>query len=71
MLNRIITASSNENDLVLDPFVGSGSTGIVCHVLGRRFMGIDSNKDYLDLAIKRFEDKKTASLLFSAGSDWT
>ncbi|MCJ7649877.1 MAG: site-specific DNA-methyltransferase [Candidatus Lokiarchaeota archaeon] len=69
LLNRIITASTNENDLVLDPFVGSGSTGIVCHVLGRKFMGIDNNKDYLDLAIKRFKDKKTASLLFSASSN--
>jgi site-specific DNA-methyltransferase (adenine-specific) len=69
LLNRIITASSNEGDLILDPFVGSGSTGIVCNVLGRRFMGIDNNKDYLDLAIKRFKDEKKASLLFSADSD--
>ena len=69
LLNRIITASSEENDLVLDPFVGSGSTGIVCHALGRRFVGIDNNKEYLDLAIRRFKDSKTASLLFSSSSD--
>ncbi|MFX1323576.1 MAG: DNA-methyltransferase [Promethearchaeota archaeon] len=65
LLNRIVSASSNEGDWVLDPFVGSATTGIVCSVLNRKFIGIDSNKEYLDLAIKRFKDKKKYSLLFS------
>ena len=64
LLNRIITSSSNEGDLVLDPFVGSGTTGVVCNILNRKFIGIDTSKDYLDLAIKRFRDAKSKELLF-------
>jgi len=64
LLNRIITSSSNEGDLVLDPFVGSGTTGVVCNILNRKFIGIDTSKDYLDLAIKRFRDTKSKELLF-------
>ncbi len=65
LLNRIISSSSNEGDCILDPFVGSGTTGIVCSILNRKFIGIDSNKEYLDLAIKRFKDKRKNCLLFS------
>ncbi|UCC18619.1 MAG: site-specific DNA-methyltransferase [Promethearchaeota archaeon] len=65
LLNRIISSSSKESDLVLDPFVGSGTTGIVCSILNRKFIGIDSNKEYLDIAIKRFKDKNKKNLLFS------
>ncbi len=64
LLNRIITSSSNEEDLVLDPFVGSGTTGVVCNILNRKFIGIDTSKEYLDLAIKRFRDTKSKELLF-------
>lgn len=65
LLNRIVSSSSNEGDWVLDPFVGSATSGIVCSVLNRKFIGIDLNEEYLDLAIKRFKDKKKYSLLFS------
>jgi len=65
LLNRIISSSSNENDWVLDPFAGSATTGIVCSILNRKFVGIDSNKEYLNLAIKRFKDKKKDRMLFS------
>jgi site-specific DNA-methyltransferase (adenine-specific) len=54
---------------VLDPFCGSGTTGIVCSILNRQFIGIDSNKEYLDLAIKRFKDEKKKSLLYSSKKD--
>ncbi|KKM61438.1 hypothetical protein LCGC14_1531700, partial [marine sediment metagenome] len=64
ILNRIISSSSNEGDWVLDPFVGSGTTGIVCSVLNRKFIGIDNNKEYLDLTIKRFRDKSKKKLLY-------
>jgi len=64
LLNRIITSSSNEGDLVLDPFMGSGTTGVVCNILNRKFIGIDTSKEYLDLAIKRFRDTKSKELLF-------
>lgn len=53
LLKRIITSSSNKNDLILDPFSGSGTTGIVANMLGRKYIGIDNNKSYLDISIKR------------------
>ena len=56
LLERIILASTNEGDLILDPFNGSGTTGIVAHMLNRRYIGIDNVREYLDLTIKRKED---------------
>ena len=56
LLKRIILASTNEGDLILDPFTGSSTTGLVAYKYNRRFIGIDSKKEYLDLSIKRFED---------------
>ena len=56
LLERIILASTNEGDLILDPFNGSGTTGIVAHMLNRRYIGIDNVQEYLDLTIKRKED---------------
>jgi len=58
LLKRIILASTKEDDLILDPFAGSSTTGLVAYIYGRRFVGIDSEKKYLDLSIKRFEDLK-------------
>lgn len=55
LLERIIIASTKENDLVLDPFNGSGTTGIVCKKLNRRYIGIDIDKEYLELTKKRYE----------------
>ena len=53
LLERIIMASTKENDLILDPFMGSGTTGVAAVKLGRRFVGIDVEKQYFDLAEKR------------------
>ena len=58
LLERIILASTNENDLILDPFSGSGTTGIAANMLGRNYVGIDLDKNYLDISIKRYEDLK-------------
>ena len=55
LLRRILRASTLPGDLVVDPFTGSSTTGVVCKELGRRFIGIDNNKEYLDLSIKRLE----------------
>ncbi len=58
LLKRIILASSNEGDIVLDPFCGSGTTGVVAIRYKRKFVGIDSEKEYLDeLAIPRLRDE--------------
>lgn len=56
LLKRIVLASTNKGDLILDPFTGSSTTGIVAYLLGRNFIGIDTEKKYLDLSIKRFEE---------------
>lgn len=55
LLKRIVLASTNEESLVLDPFVGSGTTGLASYIFKRKFIGIDSNKEYLDLTIKRLK----------------
>ena len=66
LLNRIIQSSSNEKDWILDPFVGSGTTGIVSNYLNRNFIGIDISQDYLDLCIERLKDRNKGKLFFSA-----
>lgn len=55
LLRRIILASTNKGDLILDPFTGSSTTGIMALELDRKFIGIDLEKEYLDLSVKRFE----------------
>ena len=55
LLEKIILSSTDENDLILDPFNGSGTTGIVAHRLKRRYIGIEKEKEYLDLTIRRKE----------------
>ncbi|HMK16080.1 MAG TPA: site-specific DNA-methyltransferase, partial [Methanomicrobiales archaeon] len=54
LLVRIILASSREGDLVLDPFTGTSTTGLACCRTGRRFIGIDREKKYLDLSVSRY-----------------
>jgi len=60
LLRRIILSSSDEGDLILDPFTGSGTTGVVAVRYGRAFIGIDKDKHYLDLAMKRIVDEVAA-----------
>ena len=50
---RILRDYSNENDLILDPFLGSGTTAIACKQLNRNFIGIEINPDYVDIANRR------------------
>ena len=58
ILEKIILASTDENDLILDPFNGSGTTGIVANRLNRKYIGIEKEKDFLDLTIRRKESDK-------------
>ena len=56
LLDRVILASTNPGDVVLDPFAGSATTGVSALKFGRKFVGIDSSVDYLDdLAIPRLK----------------
>lgn len=56
LLERIILASTHENDVVLDPFCGSSTTGVACKKLGRNYIGIDNNCKYIELSIERLKN---------------
>lgn len=56
IIRRIVAASSNPGDTVLDFFAGSGTTGMVCQELGRNFILVDSNPQAIEVMKKRFKD---------------
>ena len=56
LLRRIVLSSTNKGDVVLDPFTGSSTTGTAAIMHGRKFIGVDLEKAYLELSIKRFRD---------------
>tara|TARA_A100001011_G_C14180441_1_gene786650 strand:+ start:264 stop:1031 length:768 start_codon:yes stop_codon:yes gene_type:complete len=56
LLSRILLSATNENDLILDPFNGSGTTGVACIINNRRYIGIELEETYIELAKKRFND---------------
>ena len=53
LFEKLIEISSNPNDIVLDTCAGSGTTGVACKNLGRRFILIEKNKDYYDACVNR------------------
>lgn len=55
LLKRIILASTNIGDIILDPFTGSSTTGVAANMYERKFVGIDSEKEYLDLSLQRLK----------------
>ena len=55
ILKKLISVSSNEGDVVLDPFMGIGSTAVACKELKRNFIGCEINREYVDWANKRLD----------------
>jgi site-specific DNA-methyltransferase (adenine-specific)/modification methylase len=55
LLKRIIVASSNKGDVVLDPFLGSGTTAYMAKKLGRKWIGIEKEPKYVEVAKIRME----------------
>lgn len=57
LFKRIILASSDDGDLILDPFIGSGTTAVIASSLNRYCLGFDLSKKYLDLAVNRIKNE--------------
>lgn len=64
LIKRLVSASSNEGDLVVDPFSGCGSTQITCELLKRNYVGIELEKEYYETTIKRFKEFAFQAELF-------
>ena len=56
LIERIIKAVTNEGDIVLDPFMGSGTSAVVAKKLKRNFVGYEINKEYIDITKKRLQN---------------
>ena len=65
-LIKLVNRASDLDELILDPFMGSGTTGVACAKLGRRFIGIEIEPEYFDIACKRIEDAYKQPDLFIA-----
>jgi DNA modification methylase len=69
VLNRIIAASSNPGDVVLDPFNGSGTTVVAAALMGRQYVGIDQSEEYVEYARKRMEHALATRLPVNANGN--
>ncbi|PIN90999.1 hypothetical protein COU57_02465 [Candidatus Pacearchaeota archaeon CG10_big_fil_rev_8_21_14_0_10_32_14] len=54
-ISELLKMFSKENDIILDPFIGSGSTALACFLTNRKFIGFEIEKEYCDLATNRLE----------------
>ncbi|MDD3175631.1 MAG: site-specific DNA-methyltransferase [Candidatus Nanoarchaeia archaeon] len=64
-IKELLEMFSNKNDLVLDPFIGSGSTALACKDLERNFIGFEIEKKYYDLANKRLKNRDNTLVKFN------
>jgi len=70
LVERLISISSNKNDIILDPFCGSGTTLVAAKLLGRNYIGIDISNQAIDLAKQRIENPiKSESKLLQIGRE--
>ncbi|NQM38811.1 site-specific DNA-methyltransferase [Streptococcus suis] len=56
LISHFVELLSNSGDLIVDPFMGSGTTGVVAKSLGRNFIGIELSEEYFDISSKRIEE---------------
>lgn len=56
LMNELVNLFTFKNDLILDPFMGSGTTGVACVKMGRKFIGIELDKQYFDISCGRIRD---------------
>ena len=70
LVDNCILPTTEKGDIVIDPFLGSGTTGVVAVQRGRKFVGIEKNEKFFELALKNIEDeikKRDSSLFFYEG----
>lgn len=65
LMERMVSCSTDEDGLVLDPFMGSGSTGVACMGLARKFIGCEIEPQYFDIACRRIEDAQRQGRLIA------
>jgi site-specific DNA-methyltransferase (adenine-specific) len=65
LVEPLIQSSAHASATVLDPFMGSGSTGIACHRLGRKFVGIELEPRFFDMACERIENAQRQERIFA------
>jgi site-specific DNA-methyltransferase (adenine-specific) len=68
LMSEIIADFTSPDELVCDPFMGSGTTGVSAVMAGRRFVGIEKDPRYFDIACKRIEDAQRQGSLFGAAA---
>jgi len=59
LVHQCIISTTDENDTVLDPYCGSGTSGVVSQKLNRNFIGIELNPEYIEIAKKRLDEGKS------------
>lgn len=64
LLSRMINQQTGEDDLILDPFMGSGTTAVACHKLKRRYIGFELDEEYFNLANERLDAVKAQMSIF-------
>ena len=66
LMANIVSAATIEGELILDPFMGSGTTGVACIRTGRKFIGIEIEPKYYEIAEKRINDEKEKTALLDS-----
>ena len=64
-MNWMVNKASTGDELILDPFMGSGTTGVACMNLGRKFIGIELERKYFDIACERIDMAQRQTRLFA------
>lgn len=68
LMSEIVADFTNPDQLICDPFMGSGTTGVAAVMAGRRFIGVEMNETYFDLACRRIEQAQRQGSLFGAAA---
>ena len=64
LIEQMIELSTNKGDIVFDGFMGSCTTAVACHRLGRKFIGCELDKEYYEIGVRRLEQEKNQINLF-------